>query len=88
MTVEKLRSQFHFFHIFSSSRGIRHTMTKHTEDDGEPKSTLNRMQEELHEGAEAVSHVLEWPIFPGPQILEWRKVVPNSLTILAVWVSP
>ncbi|PRP86769.1 phosphatidylserine synthase [Planoprotostelium fungivorum] len=53
----------------------------------DPRSTLNNMQDDLHEGAEMLSHALEWPIFPGPQILEWRKVIPNSLTILALFVG-
>eukprot|EP01117_Protostelium_nocturnum_P006430 TRINITY_DN2319_c0_g1_i1.p1 TRINITY_DN2319_c0_g1~~TRINITY_DN2319_c0_g1_i1.p1 ORF type:complete len:306 (+),score=111.67 TRINITY_DN2319_c0_g1_i1:112-1029(+) len=48
--------------------------------------SANNMQAELHDAAQKLEDIT-WPIFPGSQILRWRKVVPNFLTILAVLVG-
>jgi hypothetical protein len=53
-------------------------------DGSYPLTTSNNMQADSHEAPEAQE---ELTITPGPGIFYWRKVVPNSVTILATVVG-
>ncbi len=46
--------------------------------------TSNNMQADENTSAEAISEVA---VTPGPSISNWRKVAPNSVTILATVVG-